>query len=126
MSATAAFASPAAVIGKTVVIKGEIQSMEALTIEGQVEGKIEMGDHLLTVAPGATVRAQITGSNIEVQGRVEGQVKAEKTLYIRKGAELVGDIHASNLVIEEGAYIKGQVELARETAEPRRERMNAA
>ena len=125
MSATSAFPSRVAVIGKTVVIKGDVQSQEPLTIEGQVEGKIEIGDHLLTVAAGATVRAQIAGSNIEVRGRVEGRIDAEKTVYIRNDAELVGDIHASSLVIEEGAYIKGQVELARE-AKSWSERVNAA
>jgi cytoskeletal protein CcmA (bactofilin family) len=126
MSAAAVFGGPTAVIGKSVVIKGEIQSQEPLTIEGQVEGKIEIGDHLLTVAAGASVRAQIVGRSIEVHGRVEGQLEAEQTVYIRKDAEFVGDIHACSLVIEEGAYIKGQVELAREAAEPRHERVNAA
>jgi cytoskeletal protein CcmA (bactofilin family) len=126
MSTTFAPGNPTAVIGKSVVIKGDIQSQEPLTIEGQVEGKIESGNHLLTVAAGAIVRANILGSNVEVRGRVEGEVEAEERVCIRKDAEFVGDIHASTLVIEEGAYIKGNIELTREPEQLRRERVDAA
>jgi cytoskeletal protein CcmA (bactofilin family) len=118
MSSTAsAFANPNAVIGKTIVIKGDIQSHEPLTIEGRVEGTIEIGEHLLTVAPGADVRAQISGRSVEVRGRVEGLVEAAQTVYIRTGAEFIGDLHASSLVIEEGSYIKANIELTRSTAD---------
>jgi cytoskeletal protein CcmA (bactofilin family) len=107
-------ASPAsAVIGKSIVIKGDIHSRETLIIQGQVEGTIEIGEHLLTVASGADVRAHINARNIEVQGRVEGQVEAAETVYIREDAEFIGDIHASSLVIEEGGYIKGNIDLTR-------------
>jgi len=118
MSATASvFATPSAVIGKTIVIKGEIQSQEPLTIEGRIEGTIEISDHLLTVAYGADVRAHITGSSVEVQGRVEGQVEAADTVYIRRDAEFIGDIYASSLIVEEGGYIKGKIDLTRQLAE---------
>jgi cytoskeletal protein CcmA (bactofilin family) len=59
------------------------------------------------------VRAHINARNIEVQGRVEGQVEAAETVYIREDAEFIGDIHASSLVIEEGGYIKGNIDLTR-------------
>ena len=113
----ATFASPttaaSAVIGKTIVIKGDIDSQEPLTIEGQVEGTIEIGAHLLTVASGANVRANITGHNIDVRGRAEGNVEAAETVYIRKDAEFIGDIHAASLVIEDGCYVKGNIDLTR-------------
>ena len=118
MSETAsALASPSAVIGKTIVIKGDIQSREPLTIEGQVEGTIEIGDHLLTVASGANVRAHISGREVEVRGRIEGEVAAAEIVYIRKDAEFIGDLRASSLVIEEGSYITGNIELTRHSAD---------
>lgn len=126
MSATSVSSSPMAVIGKSVVIKGNIHSQEPLAIEGQVEGNIEIGDHLLTVATGANVRAHISGRNVEVLGRVEGEVEAQERVYIRKDAEFVGDIQAGSLVIEEGAYVKGKVELTREPGGAWPERLNAA
>jgi cytoskeletal protein CcmA (bactofilin family) len=122
MSATAsAFANPtsavSAVVGKTTLIKGDIHSQEPLTIQGQVEGRIEIGEHLLIVAYGADVRAGINARNLEVQGRLQGQVKVAETVYIRKDAEFIGDIHASSLVVEEGGYIKGSVDLMRHSAD---------
>jgi len=122
MSAIAsAFVSPSAVIGKTIVIKGDVQSQEPLTIEGQVEGTIEIGDHLLTVAAGANVRGQIAGRDVEVRGRVEGEVDAAGTVFVRKDAEFVGDIHAMSLVIEDGSYIKGNIELKRKSFDSSKE-----
>jgi cytoskeletal protein CcmA (bactofilin family) len=102
-----------AIIGRTVVIKGEIQSREALTIEGEVEGTIEISEHLLTVAQGGAVRAHINAHDLDVLGRVEGEVKAVDKVYLRKGAEFVGVIHAASLVVEEGGYIQGNIDLAR-------------
>src|SRR5690349_8731153 len=99
-----------AIVGPTVVIKGDIQSREALTIEGQVEGTIEISGHLLTVAPGGTVRAHINAHDLEVLGRVEGQVVAVDKVHIRKDAEFIGDLRAASLVIEEGGYIKGNID----------------
>ena len=102
-----------AVFGKTVVVKGEIQSSEPLTIEGHVEGTIEIGEHLLTVASTGSVRAQIKAREIDVFGSVEGQVEAASKVYVRKGAQFIGDIHSVSVVIEEGAFMKGSIDLTR-------------
>ena len=115
MSATP-FITPGAVIGKTICISGDIRSEEPLTIEGRVEGTIQIEKNLLTIAEGADVRAHINGSNVEVRGRVEGQVDASHTVYVRKEAEFIGDIHAASLVIEDGCYIKGNIDLTRQPA----------
>ena len=116
-ASTSAIASPAAamsaVIGKTVLIHGEVQSREPLTIYGQIAGTIEVSEHLLTIASGADVRAGINARNLDVQGRVEGQVGATGTVIIRNGAEFIGDIHATSLVIEEGGYVRGNIDLSK-------------
>jgi cytoskeletal protein CcmA (bactofilin family) len=118
MSASApSFTSPTAVIGKTIVIKGDIHSEEPLTIQGRVEGLIEIGEHLLTVARGGDVKAQITARSVGVQGHVEGQVLAAETVHIHAGAEFVGDIYAASLIVEEGGYIKGNIDLTRKPAD---------
>jgi cytoskeletal protein CcmA (bactofilin family) len=101
-----------AVIGKSVVIKGQIQSREDLTIEGQVEGTIEMSEHRLTVDAKGNVKAGINARVVEVQGSIEGKVEAVDKVYIRKGAHFVGDIHSAGIIIEDGGYIKGNIELS--------------
>jgi cytoskeletal protein CcmA (bactofilin family) len=106
-------------IGKNVIVKGQIQSHEDLIVEGQVEGTIEMIDHQLTVAPSGILHANVTARDVEVRGAVEGNVDASDKVYIRKGAKFVGDIRSAGIVIEDGGYIKGSVDLSRQPAAKR-------
>lgn len=106
-------------IGKNVVVKGQIQSREDLIIEGEVEGTIEMVDHQLTVAASGTLHANVSARDVEVRGALEGKVEASDKVYIRKGARFVGDIHSSGIVIEDGGYIKGNVDLSLQPAPKR-------
>lgn len=101
-----------AVIGRGVVVKGQIQSREDLTIQGEVEGSIEISGHRLTIDQQGNVRAGVKARTVEVQGSVEGQVEALDKVYIRKGAKFVGDIRSGGIIIEDGGYIKGKVDLS--------------
>jgi cytoskeletal protein CcmA (bactofilin family) len=104
--------SSKAVIGKGVLVKGQIQSREDLTIEGEVQGSIEISGHRLTIDGQGRVQADIKARNVEVQGSIVGQVEAIDKVLIRKGAKFVGDIRSGGIVIEDGGYIKGKVDLA--------------
>jgi cytoskeletal protein CcmA (bactofilin family) len=103
-----------AILGPNVVVKGQILSKEDLTIQGEVEGTIEISDHRLTIAANGNVRANVTARDIEVLGSMHGKIEAGNKVYIRKGAQFVGDIHAAGIVIEDGGYIKGGIDLSRE------------
>ena len=105
-----------AVIGKGVVVKGQIQSREDLTIQGEVEGSIEISGHRLTIDGLGNVRAGVMARTVEVQGSIEGQVEAMDKVYIRKGAKFVGDIRSGGIIIEDGGYIKGKVDLSHRTS----------
>ncbi len=104
-----------AVIGKGVIVKGQIQSREDLTIQGEVEGSIEISGHRLTIDGEGNVRAGVKARTVEVQGSIEGQVEAMDKVYIRKGAKFVGDIRSGGIIIEDGGYIKGKVDLSHRT-----------
>jgi cytoskeletal protein CcmA (bactofilin family) len=122
MSAAPSFAvQPAAkaVLGKSVVFKGQIESREDLVIEGEVEGTIEMVEHRLTIAAGGDVKANVIAREIEVLGSVEGRVEAVDKVYIRKGARFIGDVHSAGIVIEDGGFIKGNIDLSRQPSEVR-------
>jgi cytoskeletal protein CcmA (bactofilin family) len=108
-------ASSKAVIGKGVVVIGQIQSREDLTIEGEVEGSIEMSAHRLTIDGQGNVRAGVKARIVEIQGSIEGRVEAVDKVYIRKGAKFVGDIHSGGIIIEDGGYIKGKVDLSHQS-----------
>jgi cytoskeletal protein CcmA (bactofilin family) len=102
-----------AVIGKAVKIVGEIYSNEDLFIEGFVEGTVEALDQKLTVGHNGTVHASVQVRELEVQGTVHGNVEASDRIEIRKDAKLVGDIRAARIVIEDGAYFKGSIDIVR-------------
>ena len=101
-----------AVIGKGVSVRGQIESREDLTIEGEVEGTIDIVGHRLIVNGNGNVRAGVKARTLEIQGCIEGQVDAMDKVYIRRGAKFVGDIRSGGIIIEDGGYIKGKVELA--------------
>jgi cytoskeletal protein CcmA (bactofilin family) len=103
-------------LGKSVVVKGHLLSGEDLTIDGEVEGTIEVLEHRLTIAATGRVRADVNARDIEIWGCIEGKLEAVNQVHIRKGARFVGEIHAAGLVIEEGGYIRGSIDLSRHSA----------
>jgi cytoskeletal protein CcmA (bactofilin family) len=99
-------------LGKSVVVKGHLLSGEDLTVDGEVEGTIEVLEHRLTIAASGRVRADVNARDIEIWGCMEGKLEAVNQVHIRKGARFVGEIHAAGIVIEEGGYIKGSIDLS--------------
>jgi cytoskeletal protein CcmA (bactofilin family) len=102
-----------AVIGKSVMIKGQIFSREDLTIDGEIEGSVELQEHRLTVGPHGKLQAGVKAREIVVLGTIHGNVEASDKIDIRKDAKLVGDIKTARIVIEDGAYFKGSIDIAR-------------
>ena len=102
-----------AVIGKSVMVKGQIYSREDLTIDGEVDGSVELQEHRLTVGPHGKLQAGVKAREIVVLGTIHGNVEASDKIDIRKDAKLVGDIKTARIVIEDGAYFKGSIDIAR-------------
>jgi len=102
-----------AVIGKSVMIKGQIFSREDLTIDGEIDGSVELQEHRLTVGPHGKLQAGVKAREIIVLGAIHGNVEASDKIDIRKDAKLVGDIKTARIVIEDGAYFKGSIDIVR-------------
>ena len=100
-------------IGKSVVIKGELNGSEDLTVEGQVEGKIELKDHVLTIGPNGKIKAQVFAKAVIVLGEVIGNVTATEKVDIRDGGSVDGDIVSPRVAIAEGAHFRGSVDMQR-------------
>lgn len=109
-------ASRAAVLGKSVIVKGQIFSREDLTIDGEVEGTVELQEHRLTIGVNGKVRASVKARELVVLGTVHGDVETTDRIDIRKEAKLVGDIKTARIVIEDGAYFKGNIDIVRQEA----------
>src|SRR6476661_5192408 len=105
-------------IGKSVVIKGELNGSEDLTIEGQVEGKIELKEHALTIGPNGKIKAQIFAKSVIVLGEVNGNVTASEKVDIRDGGSVDGDIISPRVAIAEGAHFRGSVDMQRKGPQP--------
>jgi cytoskeletal protein CcmA (bactofilin family) len=105
--------SGSAALGKNVTVKGQIVAREDLTIDGEVEGTVECHDHRLTIGPNARVQSNLKAREIVIHGSIQGNVEAADKIDIKKEAKLVGDIKTSRIVIEDGAYFKGSIDISK-------------
>ena len=110
-------------IGKSIVIKGEVSGSEDLTIEGQVEGKIELRDHILSVGASGRVQAHIAAKAIVVHGQVTGNLTATEKVEIKENGAVDGDIVAPRVAIADGAKFRGSVDMRRDEPSTATERV---
>jgi cytoskeletal protein CcmA (bactofilin family) len=102
-------------IGKSVIVKGELSGSEDLYLDGEVEGTIELSGNSLTVGPNGRVRANTNAKDIIVHGKVNGNLRADR-VELKKSALVTGDIITQRVVIEDGAFFKGGIDIQREQA----------
>lgn len=105
-------------IGKSIVIKGELSGSEDLTIEGHVEGTIQLRDHVLTIGPNGKIKAGVFAKSVIVLGEVTGNVTASDKVDIRDNGSVDGDVIAPRVAIAEGAHFRGTVDMQRKAAAP--------
>jgi cytoskeletal protein CcmA (bactofilin family) len=103
----------AATIGKAVKVSGNIYSREDLYVDGELEGSVEAMEHKLTIGPNGTVKATIKAREVVVLGAIHGNVEATDKIEIRKDAKLTGDIRTARIIIEDGAYFKGSIDIVK-------------
>ena len=99
-------------VGKSVVIKGEVNGSEDLTIEGQVDGRIELRQHMLTIGPNGRITAEVFAKSVVILGTVTGNVTATEKVNIRESGSVDGDITAPRVAIAEGAHFRGNVDMS--------------
>jgi cytoskeletal protein CcmA (bactofilin family) len=100
-----------ATIGRSVVIKGEISGSESLYIDGRIEGTVSFGDHRVTVGRNGVVAANITAREVVIMGKVTGNIECSDRVDIRSEGSLTGDIVSQRISIEDGAMLKGAVQV---------------
>ena len=105
-------------IGKSVVIKGELSGSEDLTIEGHVEGRIDLKDNVLTIGPNGRIKAEVFAKSVVVLGEVTGNVTASEKVDIRDNGSVDGDIASPRVAIAEGAHFRGSVDMQRSAGKP--------
>jgi cytoskeletal protein CcmA (bactofilin family) len=99
-------------IGKTTRVHGELYSEEELYLDGEVDGTIDVR-HRLTIGPNGKVKASVKAKELIVRGSIQGDVEATDRISIMAGASIVGDVRTAGIVIEDGAYFKGGIDILR-------------
>jgi cytoskeletal protein CcmA (bactofilin family) len=98
-------------LGASLHIKGEISGNEDLQIDGSVEGLVQLDDRKLTVGASARVTADLIAREVVVYGNVKGNLRARDRIEIKKDGSVVGDLTTARIMIEDGAYFKGSIEI---------------
>lgn len=103
------------VLGRSMVLHGDLTGKEDLLIEGQVEGSVNLPEHCVTVGGSGEVKAEIQARHVIILGAVTGNIAAGERIEIRKTGRVVGDLVAAGIAIEDGAYFKGSIDIVRGT-----------
>jgi cytoskeletal protein CcmA (bactofilin family) len=100
-------------LGASLHVKGEISGNEDLHIDGSVEGLVQLEDRKLTVGASAKLAADVVAREVVVYGSVKGNLRARDRIEIKKDGSVVGDLTTARIMIEDGAYFKGSIEIDR-------------
>jgi cytoskeletal protein CcmA (bactofilin family) len=100
-------------LGASLHVKGEISGNEDLHVDGSVEGLIQLEDRKLTVGASAKLTADVVAREVVVYGAVKGNLRARDRIEIKKDGSVVGDLTTARIMIEDGAYFKGSIEIDR-------------
>ncbi len=101
-------------IGKSIFIKGELSGGQDLIIDGSVEGEIRLKENQVTVGDNGKISGEIYAKTITIHGEVVGNMFAGEKLEIKASGSLIGDINSPRIIVEDGAYFKGSVEMEAE------------
>jgi cytoskeletal protein CcmA (bactofilin family) len=107
-------------VGKSMIIKGELSASEDMTLCGQMEGRVAVLDHTLTIGPDADIRADITAGTVVVMGAVVGNVTASRRVDVRATGSVTGDVASPGLAIEDGGQLIGKVQMTGSNSRVRR------
>ena len=103
-------------VGKSVIFKGTLISSEDMTIDGQVEGTIEIRDQGLTIGPDADIRADIVARTVTIHGTVIGNIRATDKVDIRETGRIDGDLSSPRIALADGALVRGRVDTVSESS----------
>jgi cytoskeletal protein CcmA (bactofilin family) len=107
-----------AVIGPSIVVRGEISGEEDLLIEGRVEGKVDLRQNAVTVGAKGQLSAEVLARVVMIEGEVEGNLTAEEQIVLRKSGRVRGDLCAPRVTIEDGARFKGSIDMDPKSVRP--------
>lgn len=112
-------------LGRSMTIKGDVSASEDLTLLGQMNGRVTLPDHTLTIGPEADIRAEISAGAVVIMGAVVGNVTATRRVEIRATGSVTGDISSPGLAIDDGGVVIGKIQMTGRKQTPRRSAASA-
>lgn len=100
-----------AIIGPSISIKGDLTGEEDLTIQGRVEGKIDLKQHHVLIGGNGRIKAEVYAKGICIEGEVQGDLHADEQIVVRQSANVTGNITAPRVVLEDGCKFKGSIDM---------------
>lgn len=101
-------------IAQSLVIKGKVSGSQDMTVEGFVDGTLELGQNVLTIGPTGKIAAQVFAKAVIVLGTVAGNITASEMVEIREGGSVHGDVVSPRVAIADGADFCGSVDMQKE------------
>ena len=102
------------VVGRSMLLRGELSGKEDLLIEGQFDGTINLPENCVTVGGSGEVKAEVHARQVVILGSVTGNISAQERIEIRKTGQVTGDLVAAAIAIEDGAFFKGSIDIVRD------------
>ncbi len=99
-----------ACISQGIKIHGEVTGSEDLFVDGEVDGKLDLGNASVTIGPNGRVKADVTAREIIVRGRVDGKITARERVHLWSSGQVIGEVQSDRLSIEDGAVLRGKVD----------------
>jgi cytoskeletal protein CcmA (bactofilin family) len=106
-----------ALIGSSIKIEGNLSGGEDLLVEGQIDGKIELDQHNVTIGTNGRIKADIHGQIIIVMGEVKGNLYGSEQIILRKSSKVRGNLFAARVSLEDGSDFKGSIDMTSKPVE---------
>ena len=113
-------------VGKSVKFHGTLTSLEDMTIDGHVEGTIDIQEHSLTIGPDADISADIAATTVTIHGAVTGNVRAKAKIEILATGRVEGNLFTPRLVMADGAIVRGRVDTSADASDATKKRTRLA
>ena len=106
------------IIGKGIIVTGEISGNGDVEVRGSVSGSITLKNNVATISKSGVAQAAVTAKNVEISGRVEGDVVAEELVIIRRDSTVSGNVSSARVSLEDGAHFKGSIDMQSTQSRP--------
>ena len=100
-----------AMIGESIVMKGELSGEEDLVIHGRIEGTINLKSNSVTIGKGGRVKADVNAKAITVEGEIQGDLVAQESIVVKQSGHVQGNLVAPRVILEDGARFKGSIDM---------------